>query len=305
MSLLTPSSALSVCSWTTLSVEPASRSARLSPTQRIGLSWFLSAARTFLFTSSSVSPNRVLRSLCPRITWVAKSARSIGADISPVNAPDASKCMFCAPSLISEPSIAPATASSAVNGGQMTISTSGCAPADTTISRARETASADVLFIFQFPAMSFLRIMAVGSGFQVRDPGEDLALEVLQARAAASRAVRDLLRHIEYAGRRRGVAAADDRRRAMRGGLGDRVGHGPGRGREFLEFEDPRRAVPDDRLRAEDGRPVKGDRLRPGVEAHPALRDAGRVVRGPRGGVGGEPVGADVVDRQDDRDAAR
>ena len=100
--MLTPSRPFSVWVCTTFRVEPASRSARLSPTQRIGLSWFFRAERTFLFTNSSLSPKRLRRSLCPRITCVVKIARSIGADTSPVKAPEASKCMFCAPSLISD-----------------------------------------------------------------------------------------------------------------------------------------------------------------------------------------------------------
>ena len=39
------------------SVAPASRSPRLSPTQRIGTMAWEKTARTFLFTTSSVSPN--------------------------------------------------------------------------------------------------------------------------------------------------------------------------------------------------------------------------------------------------------
>src|SRR5947207_15815791 len=71
--------------------------------------------------------------------------------------------MFCAPTLIVEPSTAPATRSSAVNGGQMTTSTSDCLPMDMTSSPASATPSALVLFIFQLPAMSFLREV-IGEG---------------------------------------------------------------------------------------------------------------------------------------------
>ena len=91
------------------------------------------------------------------MTWVAKNARSIGAEISPVNAPLASKCMFWAPSFRVEPSRALATLSRAVNGGQTTTSTSVCLPMRLTVSWTSATASAAVLFIFQLPAMSFLR----------------------------------------------------------------------------------------------------------------------------------------------------
>ena len=52
----------------TRAVEPDSRSARVSPTQRIGRSWFLRAAITFLLMNSSVSAKRLRRSLWPRMT---------------------------------------------------------------------------------------------------------------------------------------------------------------------------------------------------------------------------------------------
>jgi len=67
--------------------------------------------------------------------------------------------MFCAPSLTLDPSTVLATVSSEVKGGQMTISTSMTLPTSATISFESVRASADVLFIFQLPAMSFLRII--------------------------------------------------------------------------------------------------------------------------------------------------
>jgi hypothetical protein len=55
-----------------------------------------SARATFAATARSVSQNSVRRSECPRTTpWTSCSA-SIGADTSPVNAPESSSCMFCA-----------------------------------------------------------------------------------------------------------------------------------------------------------------------------------------------------------------
>ena len=123
----------------------------------MGLSWFFSALTTFLLMKASSSPKYARRSLWPRMTCVANSERSIGAEISPVNAPFASGCMFCAPSFTVEPSRALPTASSEVNGGHTTISTSLILPVAATISFTSETASPFVLFIFQFPAMSFLR----------------------------------------------------------------------------------------------------------------------------------------------------
>jgi hypothetical protein len=50
------------------SVAPASRSASVSPQQTIGVMACCWIAATFLFTSSSVSPNSSRRSLWPQMT---------------------------------------------------------------------------------------------------------------------------------------------------------------------------------------------------------------------------------------------
>ena len=86
---------------------------------------------------------------------MTKSSRSIGAEISPVNAPLSSGCMFCAPSFTTVPSSTRLTPSRAVNGGQTTTSTSFRLPTIPTMSRTRAAASAVVLFIFQLPTISF------------------------------------------------------------------------------------------------------------------------------------------------------
>src|ERR1700731_1437436 len=67
--------------------------------------------------------------------------------------------MFCAPTLMccAEPSAA-LTAAMAVNGGTITISTSGASPASRRNVATKSDASACVMFIFQFAAMIFLRI---------------------------------------------------------------------------------------------------------------------------------------------------
>jgi hypothetical protein len=217
--------------------------------------------------------------------------------------------MFWAPSLTSEPSIAPATPSSAVKGGQMTTSTSDCVPTATTISRASETASAEVLFIFQLPAMSFLRIMAwgpgVASGFEERDPGRTLpsrysrlapppveqcvtlsATLELPAAVAVSPPPTTVVAPWEVAS---AIASAIALVEAA----------------NFSNSKTPDGPFQTIVFALQDGRPVERDRLRPRVEAHPALRDPGRVVRRARRRVRVEPVRADVVDRQDDRDPAR
>ena len=76
------------------------------------------AAAVFFATISSVSPKSCRRSLCPRMTQVAPASLSMPAAISPVNAPEASACMFWAAMVtrLFPSSSSCATAASAVNG---------------------------------------------------------------------------------------------------------------------------------------------------------------------------------------------
>ena len=128
----------------------------------MGLSPASRAARSFRFTTSSVSQKCCLRSECPRITYVQRSA-SIGADTSPVYAPRSSKCMFCAPTAVDEPSSASLTAIRDTSGGQTTFPTPSMASSGSLSAEARDTASAIVVFIFQFPAT-----MGVGMSYLPR-----------------------------------------------------------------------------------------------------------------------------------------
>jgi hypothetical protein len=91
----------------------------------IGMRSFWNATLTFLFTPSSVSPNISRRSEWPRITYLQRSALSIWADTSPVYAPLASQCMFCAPRANSSrsDSMRVCTVRNDVAGGQTAIST--------------------------------------------------------------------------------------------------------------------------------------------------------------------------------------
>ena len=91
------------------------------------------------------------------MTCVTPASTSIGAETSPVKAPSFSKCMFWAATATGEPLAAATTAASAVNGGA--TSASPAAPATPfRISSTSATASATVLYIFQLPAISFLRM---------------------------------------------------------------------------------------------------------------------------------------------------
>ena len=115
----------------------------------------------------------------------------------------------------------------------------------------------------------------------------------------------DFVRDLKFLCGRGGVAAADDGRGAVGRSFGDRGGHGFSGAGKFFEFKHTSRSVPDDGLGAEDGLTVELDRLGTSVEATPAVRNAGREIRGHRIGVRREGVGADKVDREDQLDIAR
>ena len=103
---------------------PPRARASVSPTQTMGVSPARSAASSFSATISSVSPKCCRRSLCPRMTQVHPASLSIGALISPVNAP----WSFAWHVLRrrwprGSRGTRAAHAASAVNGGAITIST--------------------------------------------------------------------------------------------------------------------------------------------------------------------------------------
>src|SRR5439155_21843663 len=84
---------------------------------------------------------------------------SIPAQISPVNAPKLCSLMFCAPRRRFESRTALDTDSSAVNGGQTTMSTSFTLARSIFKSLTNANPSATVLFIFQLPAMINFRFL--------------------------------------------------------------------------------------------------------------------------------------------------
>ncbi len=120
-----PAKPRSTCFFITSFVIPVSRSSKSSPTQKIGFNPEAKAFFIFLFISSSVSPKIALRSEWPRITYSHPTDFNIDADISPVNAPFSSKCMFCAPSFIWLPFKSFDASESEVNGGQTITSQFG------------------------------------------------------------------------------------------------------------------------------------------------------------------------------------
>ena len=86
------------CPSTTVKVRPCRRSSAVSPTHRIGVRPWRSAAARRLLISSSVSRKTWRRSEWPSRTSAQPRSTSIGAETSPVNAPLSSQWQFCAPS---------------------------------------------------------------------------------------------------------------------------------------------------------------------------------------------------------------
>src|SRR4051812_8854173 len=284
------------CTWwrSLRCVSPASYSSSVSPTHSIGCSPASSAAGTFSARARSVSLKCCRRSECPSSTPFTPSSTIMGADTSPVYAPSGSWCMFCASTLTSEPPSASTVAARAVNGGHSASSTplpigrrdrSRC-----TYSRA----SAEVLYIFQLPAMYCPRASGI---IESLHPRQRLALEQLERGAAARGEMRDLIREAELHERGAGVAAAHDRR-AVRTRHGLR--HGTSAGRERRHLEGAHRAVPEDRSGARDLARVGLRGARPDVETHPAVGHVhARQLLAV--GVAREPVRDHEVDRQQQR----
>lgn len=100
----------------------------------------------------------------------------------------------------------------------------------------------------------------------------------------------------------RGVAAADDDDLAVLRRVHGRVERLLGALCEVVELEDAGGAVPEDGLGLVDGGFVERDGFVAAVQTHPAVGDAVFVLCVPGLGVGGEFVGCDVVDGEDDLD---
>src|SRR5689334_2560936 len=75
-----------------------------------------------------------------------------------VYAPCDSQCIFCAPTLIGDPSKACLTPGISMNGGQTTRSAPSSGPSAGTSAVAKAAASSGVLYIFQLPATIGKRI---------------------------------------------------------------------------------------------------------------------------------------------------
>ena len=191
----------------TASVSPASRSSSSSPTQAITLQAAPRARpRRAARTVSSVSPKYWRRSEWPTIAPWTPSSRSIGAEISPVNAPSSSQCTFCAATRCPCPP--------ALHRGRERDVRRADDRVDAQVRRRgtrRRTrrVSAGPLNIFQLPAISIGLTPHRDRGHA----GELLALEQLERGAAAGGDPRDAVGEAELVQRPHRVAAADDRER--------------------------------------------------------------------------------------------
>src|SRR5437773_2160036 len=163
--------------------------------------------------------------------------------------------MFWAPSRIFESSTALETSDSAVNGGQITMSTSLMLARARFRSPTRSSASATVLFIFQFPAMIILRSLSMLREVEVRgrlsvgqggNTGQNSALEKFQARAAAGAHKSDAITKAGIVESFHAVAAADDAFGSIFvRGLDNGPGNGKGAFRKAFVLEHSHRSVPE------------------------------------------------------------
>ena len=163
-SAVTPQRAAFTCMATTSPVMPASRWSSVSPTQRMGRRPASKAARSRRLTVASVSPKYWRRSLWPNTTYSTPSSASMGAEISPVKAPEAAQWQFWAPTCRLVPAVRARAASRSVKGVQTTT----WQPAPATRGLRASSSSrvwGRVLFIFQLPAITAgRRALFMGQG---------------------------------------------------------------------------------------------------------------------------------------------
>ena len=148
----TPCRPILICVRSTSSESPSAFCSPVSPMQSSGVSPFLSAQRTFLFSISSVSPSTCRRSEWPIITSSIPTSFNITGEISPLNCPSCSQPMFCAPRWICSGVTVCRARSSVVNDG---ITNSSSSSREMSAVRSRKpdrnsTVCAIVLYILVF-----------------------------------------------------------------------------------------------------------------------------------------------------------
>src|SRR3984885_5965011 len=206
--------------------------------------------------------------------------------------------MFCAPSRIDEPASACATAGIRMSGGAIITSRSlASAAASGSISvrilSTRARAPTGNRCIFQFPAISFLRM----SNFERLDPWQFAAFQKFERGAASCRDMRELAGPRRVRERGRCVSATDYRDDA--GLIGERLAYTHRAARKRWNFEEPERAVPYYGFGARDLRNKRIGGLRSDVEAHHLGRNFSNRMRR-RAGFGS--ACDDVIGRQNNFD---
>lgn len=112
----------------------------------------------------------------------------------------------------------------------------------------------------------------------------------------------DLVLDLVLSGHGSGITTTDDDDGAGLGSLDSGIEGSLGSTGEGLELEDTGGTVPEDGLGLSDGLLVKLDTLRANIQTHVAVGDTGGVGSGTNGGIGGELIGGDVVNGEDDLD---
>src|SRR5574344_368339 len=186
----------------TSGILPASRWARVSPTQTMAVMPAAITARARLLTVSSVSAKYWRRSEWPTMQYLTPASTSILVAISPVNAPWSSQWAFSAPSFTCDLPQALAAAGMSMAGGQTTMSTFFMPLVGAMRPLTRAPASEGLTFIFQLPAMIFVRMIL--TFFVVNDETR----EKLGAEPAALDA--GLLEHVADGVEEGVIAAVDD-----------------------------------------------------------------------------------------------
>ena len=137
---------------------------------------------------------------------------------------------------------------------------------------------------------------------QSSDTRQLLALEKLERGTATGRDVRDLVLDLVLGSDGSGVTTADDDDGAGLGGVDSGIEGLLGGVGEGLELEDTGGTVPEDGLGLRNGGLVELDGLGADIQTHVAVGDTGGISGSSDLGVGGELVGSDVVDGEDDLD---
>src|SRR6266550_1640767 len=223
------------------------------------------------------------------------------AEISPVYAPSFSQCRFWPPIATLDPFAASTAAGTQTKGGQTAISSRVWSESRGRKSRKKSRVWSGVLYIFQFAAISFLRMIPFTNEYGRRlalrsesfDTRQLLAFQKFQGCTTAGGNVCDLVGHAGGVYSGDCVTAAYDRSRArvIGDGLGDfKSSFGEGSNLEYTHG-----AIPDDGAGAENFLREGIDTARADIERHQVWRDGLTAADDLRFGVGVDFFGHHVI----------